>query len=234
MKCTENTTYFDSTCIKNNLGADSVQLINSFYHFWRSLSTGKNQAAYFLSKLPKMPKMPLVIDVEDSTNVPPLPSQTLATACMANIRSMAEEVAKVQGRKPIIYTGAWFWNRIANRYSVKEPDGSYWWSSYDLWTATYGTTPVLPYGWDKWVFWQYTNKGIVSGINASVDLNYFNGDSISFQNYVNAGVTPPVDNTTITVNKTELQHALALTKGGGDLIDKAIDKLNTMLGGSNG
>lgn len=233
-KATESTTYYDITCVNNTKGAESIGEIISYYHFWRSLTTGKNQATFFLSKLPKMPKMPLVIDVEDSTNVPPLPSQDLANACLDNIRSLAEELTRVQGRKPIIYTGAWFWNRIANKYSPKEPDGSYWWSKYDLWVATYGSTPTIPYGWDKWVFWQYTNKGVVSGINASVDLDYFNGDAISFQNYVNAGVTPPVNTTMISVNKTELEHTLTLNKSSGNLLDQAIDKLNTMLGGTNG
>jgi lysozyme len=234
MKCTESTTYYDTTCVSNNNGAVSVGIENSFYHFWRSITDGKAQATFFLSKLPKMPKMPLVIDVEDSTNIPPTPTQDVANKCLANIRSLAEELTRAQGRKPIIYTGAWFWNRIANLYSPKEPDGTYWWSKYDLWVATYGSAPVIPFGWNRWVFWQYTNKGVVSGINASCDLDYFNGDFISFQNYVSASVTPPPNNSSITVNKTELEHTLTLNKSSGGMINQAIDKLNKMLGGTNG
>jgi len=35
--------------------------------------------------------------------------------------------------------------------------------------------PTLPRGWFQWTFWQYSEKGRVNGINASVDLNLFNG-----------------------------------------------------------
>jgi LysM repeat protein len=35
--------------------------------------------------------------------------------------------------------------------------------------------PFLPRGWFKWIFWQYSEKGRVNGINADVDLNVFNG-----------------------------------------------------------
>ena len=33
----------------------------------------------------------------------------------------------------------------------------------------------MPRGWFKWTFWQYSEKGRINGINASVDLNIFNG-----------------------------------------------------------
>jgi LysM repeat protein len=35
--------------------------------------------------------------------------------------------------------------------------------------------PTLPRGWFKWMFWQYSEKGQVNGINAKADLNVFNG-----------------------------------------------------------
>jgi len=35
--------------------------------------------------------------------------------------------------------------------------------------------PALPKGWFKWTLWQYTDKGVVNGINAAVDMNLFNG-----------------------------------------------------------
>jgi hypothetical protein len=38
-----------------------------------------------------------------------------------------------------------------------------------------GTQPPLPRGWFKWMFWQYSDKGRINGINARVDLNVFNG-----------------------------------------------------------
>jgi lysozyme len=214
MKVTENNNYYDVTSVPNSKNSEENGFLVSYYHFWRALSRGKVQASYMLSKLPKMPKLPLVIDVEDSTNVPPDPSTEFARACLGNIREMALELERVQGRRPIIYTGAWFWNRIANNYSIREADGTYWWSKYDLWVASYTTTPIIPWGWEKWLFWQYTAKGIVDGINANCDLDYFNGDDIALINYVNSGVTPtpipppPTDN--ITVSKKNLEATTLL------------------------
>ena len=38
-----------------------------------------------------------------------------------------------------------------------------------------GNNADLPKGWFEWTFWQYSDKGQINGINASVDLNVFNG-----------------------------------------------------------
>jgi LysM repeat protein len=35
--------------------------------------------------------------------------------------------------------------------------------------------PTLPRGWFNWTIWQYSDKGVVNGINASVDMNIYNG-----------------------------------------------------------
>jgi lysozyme len=232
MKCTENIDYADPTTARNVAGADSVEIDNSVYHFWRALSTGKKQAEWFLKHLPKMPKMPLVIDVEDSTNVPPDPSPDFARRCLVNIREMAIELEKAQGRRPIIYTGAWFWNRIANQYSIREPDGTYWWSKYDLWVASYTTNaPILPWGWTKWLLWQYSSKGVVSGINASCDLDYFNGDEIALKNFINAGVTPTVPPVhMVTVPIKSITDTKVMATQGRDAINQVITNLTMMEG----
>jgi lysozyme len=47
---------------------------------------------------------------------------------------------------------------------------------YPLWVAHYGVAePNLPAGWPEWAFWQHTDEGRVAGIDANVDLNWFNG-----------------------------------------------------------
>jgi LysM repeat protein len=35
--------------------------------------------------------------------------------------------------------------------------------------------PTLPRGWFSYTIWQYSDKGVINGINASVDMNVFNG-----------------------------------------------------------
>jgi LysM repeat protein len=51
--------------------------------------------------------------------------------------------------------------------------------------------PALPKGWFKWTLWQYSDKGVVNGINASVDMNLFNGTLEEL--YAFAGAQPVED-----------------------------------------
>jgi len=57
--------------------------------------------------------------------------------------------------------------------------------------------PSLPRGWFKWTIWQYSEKGVVNGINADVDLNLFNGTLEELYKFAGAKIvteqpkTPP-------------------------------------------
>ena len=44
--------------------------------------------------------------------------------------------------------------------------------------------PALPEK-KEWVLWQYTYEGRVKGISGYVDWNYFNGDEVEFENWIN-------------------------------------------------
>jgi lysozyme len=77
------------------------------------------------------------------------------------------------GRKPIIYSGQYF---LQDHFSEAGGGPPKWAKDYPLWLAQYpntyvdGQQPFLPRGWFKWTFWQYSEKGRLNGINASVDL----------------------------------------------------------------
>lgn len=78
-----------------------------------------------------------------------------------------------------IYTAYYYWKDRTNL-----TDQIYF-SQYPLWVANYDvSSPLLPPGWDEWLFWQFTNKGDghYYGSEASeIDLNYFNGDEAAFR-----------------------------------------------------
>jgi GH25 family lysozyme M1 (1,4-beta-N-acetylmuramidase) len=40
-----------------------------------------------------------------------------------------------------------------------------------LWLAQYTSTVSLPKGWNEYSVWQYSNKGVIDGINGNVDVN---------------------------------------------------------------
>jgi lysozyme len=53
-----------------------------------------------------------------------------------------------------------------------------------LWVAhwTTGASPIMPannWGGKGWTFWQYTSDGSVPGITGRVDLNRYNGTSLT-------------------------------------------------------
>ena len=74
------------------------------------------------------------------------------------------------GRKPIIYT----YYHYYKDYLRGEFD------DYPLWLANYNDV-LEPSVQDPWKMWQFTEKGIVDGINTKVDLNVYNGSFSSFK-----------------------------------------------------
>ena len=52
-----------------------------------------------------------------------------------------------------------------------------------------GSQPYLPRGWYKWTFWQYSEKGVVNGINAKVDMDLFNGTLEELYKFAGAQIT---------------------------------------------
>jgi len=103
----------------------------------------------------KLPDMPIAIDVERRDVI----DKVRNTELLVNFLTAVE----TNFGKPIIYTGAWYWN-----VNIVVGD----WSRYPLWTAAYTQEPIIPKGWTEWMFWQYTSSGIVDGVSGNVDKNY--------------------------------------------------------------
>lgn len=118
------------------------------------------------------------LDVEDSGNL--LPS-ILAEKVLFALQRI-EDRLKV---KPILYTGANFWN---TNVKIKHE----WCKNYLLWIAQYNlniTQPSkLPFGWEDWAIWQYYDRGVLDGITGKkpsgvivnrVDYNYMKPEKAS-------------------------------------------------------
>lgn len=80
-------------------------------------------------------------------------------------QAFLEELERLQGAQPIIYTDAYAASHI--------------WTTeigyYGLWVANYGVEePNVPQGpWDAWVGFQYSDSGRIRGISGDVDLDRF-------------------------------------------------------------
>lgn len=99
---------------------------------------------------------------------------------VTRIRIWLQAIESITGRKPIIYCRKSFWEDV-----IGNPAG---FEDYPLWVAYYHTDipPKTPNSWNgKWHFWQYTDRGPLSGVG-KYDLNNFNGnylDLVRLANY---------------------------------------------------
>jgi GH25 family lysozyme M1 (1,4-beta-N-acetylmuramidase) len=173
-KATEGDFYADPTFDDNWFGAKSAGLLRGAYHFFRCNVDPKKQAAKFIDYVKSMKddgELPPVIDLESNDG------QT-KDKIISRVKTWLDLVEGVFGKKPIIYSGQYFLQDYLSEAGGGPPA---WAKEYPLWIAQYpnvyveGSQPFLPRGWFKWTFWQYSEKGVVNGINAKVDLDLFNG-----------------------------------------------------------
>ena len=139
--------------------AKERQLIRGAYHYYRPNENSIAQAENFIQTV-KLEKgdLPPVLDIEK------LPKSQSIDSLKVGLRRWLKKVEKHYKVKPIIYSGESYYTDF-----LKEE-----FSDYPLWIANYNF-------WrnhleDDWLFWQFTEKAQIEGIEGMVDVNIFNGD----------------------------------------------------------
>lgn len=164
IKATEGIESVDDQFKRNWKNIKKTGLHAGAYHFFIATKSGKAQAVNFIKAVElESGDLPPVLDVEETYG-----------ATVADIRQrvsdwlfMAERAYKT---RPIIYTNLIFYQTyLAGKFD-----------DYPLWIAHYNEKHK-PRIQRNWSFWQHNEGGHVSGINAYVDFNVFNGDSTAFQ-----------------------------------------------------
>ncbi|MBK8418419.1 GH25 family lysozyme [Candidatus Villigracilis saccharophilus] len=186
-KATEGIVYKDDTFKDNWFGAKSAGLLRGAYHFFRCNVDAKKQADYFIDYVRSVKddgELPPVLDLESNDGVS---KEKIVTAA----KVWLDRVEAAFGKKPIIYSGQYF----LQDYLVLPGGGPPPWAkNYPLWLAQYpnqyveGMKPFLPRGWFNWTIWQYSDKGRINGINASVDMNLFNGTLEELYKFAGAAI----------------------------------------------
>jgi GH25 family lysozyme M1 (1,4-beta-N-acetylmuramidase)/LysM repeat protein len=173
VKASEGINYKDPTFNDNWSGAKSAGLLRGAYHFFRCNVDAKKQADYFIDYVKSFKdngELPPVLDLETNDG---MTREKIVPAAKAWL----DRVEAAFGKKPIIYSGQFF----LQDFLVQAGGAPAWAKDYPLWLAQYpnqyveGSKPFLPKGWFAWTFWQYSDKGMVNGINAAVDMNIYNG-----------------------------------------------------------
>jgi len=95
---------------------------------------------------------------------PAIDLETRGGAPLHEAEAMAEEIEKLFGVAPIIYTGKWFAREIGLTRSSPL-------ARCPLWLAAYTDAPELPDAWDRWHVWQYSGNGRAPGVSTACDLD---------------------------------------------------------------
>jgi len=165
VKATEGNGDADFYFKRNWRKAKEAGLTRGAYHFFLATKDGTVQARNFINTVKySSGDLPPVVDVEQTYGVKKEILQQRLKAWL-----YATELA--YGVKPIIYTNVEFYKKyLADAFD-----------DYPLWAAHY-LQPSAPRISREWHFWQHSERGKVSGIDANVDFNVFNGDSTAFTN----------------------------------------------------
>ncbi|MDY0931004.1 glycoside hydrolase family 25 protein [Chryseobacterium sp. CFBP8996] len=139
--------------------AKEHHLIRGAYHFYRADEDPVIQANNFLDNVKlESGDMPPVLDIEK------IPKTKSNKKLIEDLKVWCKIVEETYGVKPIIYTYYHYYKDFLRG----EFDG------YPIWLANYNDIPE-PSPEDQWQFWQFTENGIVHGINSKIDLNIYNG-----------------------------------------------------------
>ncbi|MBF4470327.1 MULTISPECIES: glycoside hydrolase family 25 protein [Flavobacterium] len=144
---------------RNWLGAKKNKMIRGAYHYYRPNENSLEQASLFI-KTVKLRKgdLPPVLDIEK------LPKEQSLERLKIGLKRWLSAVEQHYGVRPIIYTGEKYYDDF-----LKEE-----FSDYLFWIANYNFYREEIE--DDWLFWQFTEKAKVPGIDRTVDVNIYNGD----------------------------------------------------------
>jgi lysozyme len=166
--------FMDPEFDRNWAGIKEAGMLRGAYQYFEPGEDVAWQAQVVIDKLGVLGPgdLPAVIDVETDGGLPPAEVAQAVGEWLALVEAGT-------GKKPIIYTGKYFWQD-----NVASPD----YADYPLWHAQYPNAcqpPAAPPPdcgcantadqWSQLVFWQYSSSGSVPGISGNVDLDVFNG-----------------------------------------------------------
>ncbi|MBK7859909.1 MAG: carboxypeptidase regulatory-like domain-containing protein [Archangiaceae bacterium] len=161
----------DTRFATNWTQAKSVGIIRGAYQWLVPSQSVTQQANLMVSLMSTMTAddLPPVVDVEEAGTTTPAQLAAL-------VQQWVDIVQAGTGRKPVIYSGSYFWDDHVKSASF---------NTLPLWIPNYGVTcPRLPSVWSNWAMHQYTSTGSVSGISGNVDLDRFNGTLPQLQAFI--------------------------------------------------
>jgi hypothetical protein len=93
------------------------------------------------------------------------------------VHDWMDTIERETGVQPLLYVNSDYANNYLD-YTI---------SQYDLWIAHWTYNPYVAPDigmWDTWIFWQYSNQGIVPGVTGNVDIDFFKGTLSELNDFV--------------------------------------------------
>lgn len=162
MKATEGHDFIDPRFQSNWKESKQQGMLTGAYHFFSMRSSGEEQAKHFIRIVPReADRLPPVIDLEIHLNHD-------REQVRRELHRMSDELERHYGKKPILYV----------TYDTYETyvEGDF--KDFDIWIRDIVISPSLD---REWLFWQYSNRGRVQGIDTYVDINVFQGSLEEFK-----------------------------------------------------
>ncbi|OAZ05384.1 glycoside hydrolase family 25 protein [Flavobacterium succinicans] len=159
IRATAGNNVVDRRFKRNWEGAKKNKMIRGAYHYYRPNENSLEQAELFIKTVKlKTGDLPPVLDIEK------LPKNQSMTNLKKGLRRWLQAIENHYKVKPIIYTGEKYYDDF-----LKEE-----FSDYLFWIANYNFYREEIQ--DDWLFWQFTERAAVPGIEENVDVNIYNGD----------------------------------------------------------
>ena len=152
-KATEGTSHLDHRWSLNLKELRDRKIPVGAYHYFKPHKDAAKQANFFLKHYrPLSSDLPPVIDVEEESSS--------HVKLRNDVKRWMDMVEEKTGRQPIIYTNYHMYSTIFKPH-FKE---------YLFWIANYSDRPERMQD-SRILYWQYTDQGMVPGIDHNVDLN---------------------------------------------------------------
>ncbi|MFJ4712557.1 GH25 family lysozyme [Streptomyces sp. NPDC088785] len=177
VKATESTTYTNPYFAQQYGGAADAGLLRGAYHFAiPSKSSGAAQAAFFVRNGGTWRgdgrTLPPALDIEYNPYGADKCYGMSASKLVAWISAFSDELLRLTGRRPVLYTTYNWWKTCTGDSRVFAAD-------HALWLAHFGAgAGALPGGWSYWTFWQYADSGGLPG-----DQDLFNGSAAQLKSF---------------------------------------------------
>ncbi|NLN97753.1 MAG: glycoside hydrolase family 25 [Eubacteriaceae bacterium] len=182
IKATEGTHMEDIRFLDNWENVKKTSMAYGAYHFMDFEVGGRVQADYYIDRVPRSEKaLPPVIDIELYGEYLEKPME--AKKVKKNIKEMIERLTSYYEKSPIIYTNYQTYDLyLKNDFKDSR-----------IWIADYNSQEPGLSGGHKWVFWQYTDRGLLNGYEGSerfIDMNAYNGEMSDFVKEFQLDTTP--------------------------------------------